>query len=447
MNKLILSSIITLLLSNVSYANEVNWTLNTWISTSELEFSLPCNPVSVSNWTVNPNTCIITCNSWYNLSWVSCNKTYSSWWGWWGWGSSAPICWDHTLYEWAKRDITTCDNIILKKIISWIIPVWIKLTDSWGKYIFEINKDEEIKSWEWNIFTWKLISPKRLLNTKTPTHDKKIVALRALKIWAYDSTVLYFKKWATLTFSYSWISSSVKPEDIRIYSYDEELWKYFLQDLNRVIDKNKKIISVDLFMTHNIFILTNWLLEWDDKWSEDIIFKDFFRDSWWHWSREYIEKLYNTWSIDKNERFYPDTKINRAEFVKMIMETFWLWSTESVKSSFYDIPSGIWYEKYIVKAETLWIIEWYPNWSFWPSRYINRAEAVKIVLRAAKVSVENTWKKSFTDVESDKWYAKYIEKAKSIWIIHWYLDWSFWPADKLTRWQIAKIVFRMFEVK
>ena len=60
------------LICSSAFATEVSGTLSTGVSTSGLNFSLPCNPVSVSNGTVNAQTCAITCTSGYTLSGNTC---------------------------------------------------------------------------------------------------------------------------------------------------------------------------------------------------------------------------------------------------------------------------------------------------------------------------------------------------------------------------------------
>jgi len=433
-----------------------------WSSPSCDWTNLTCSSWAEYSWAVTVSSAktlkAVSCYQWWDISWISSASytfyTPSSWWGWgwgwgwWGWGWGWSVCyWDRILGADAKSDFTTCDNILLKEITSWVVPVKIKQKDSWDKYFFETQRDEKVTGKNGDIFLWKLLAPKRVSNTGIPKHDWKFVSLRALRIWAGDGSILTFKKWGKLTFSYAWISSTIDPKDIRIYSYDEEVWEYVLQDSNRIVNEDDKTILVDVFTVHNDFILTNWLLSWVSvqTWWSDEIFKAFFRDSWMHWARDYIEKLYNMWVIDKRERFFPDTPINRAEFVKMTMESFDFWFATDTNTPFSDVSSNAWYAKYVAKAEEMWIVDWYPDWTFWPARQINRAEAVKIVLEAAKISFANAWNSSFPDVPNYAWFAKYVAKANELWIVKWYSNWNFWPADNVTRWQVAKILIKALE--
>ena len=94
MKKILFASMMFFALISLVHAGETTGTITTGVSTSGLEFSLPCSPASVSNGSVNAKTCAITCNSGYNLSGSSCVKP-SSGWGWGGWGggtSTTPTC-------------------------------------------------------------------------------------------------------------------------------------------------------------------------------------------------------------------------------------------------------------------------------------------------------------------------------------------------------------------
>lgn len=66
--------------------DEVIWTINNWTISQWLEISIPCNPLTVSNGSVNSTTCEISCNAGYDKSWNSCIQQSSGGWGggWWG---------------------------------------------------------------------------------------------------------------------------------------------------------------------------------------------------------------------------------------------------------------------------------------------------------------------------------------------------------------------------
>ena len=83
MKKIIIGTGIFLFMASQAYAitsptsSEVGGTISTGVDTG-INFTLPCNPVSVSHGTVNAQTCAITCTSPYILSGNSCVAPVSS---------------------------------------------------------------------------------------------------------------------------------------------------------------------------------------------------------------------------------------------------------------------------------------------------------------------------------------------------------------------------------
>ncbi len=105
-------------------ASSYEWDLSPDISDG-LEVSLPCNPTSVSNGTVNATTCAITCHSNYTLNGTTCvaNQQWGGWGG--GWWTPQDYCpggdYSPSLYD-GKCAATT-----------WAITTWSITTGStWG---------------------------------------------------------------------------------------------------------------------------------------------------------------------------------------------------------------------------------------------------------------------------------------------------------------------------
>ncbi len=68
----ILALTITTMMIGSAFAAEVTGTIGTNNINQGLNMNLPCNPSTVSNGTVNPYTCAITCTNGYSLSGNSC---------------------------------------------------------------------------------------------------------------------------------------------------------------------------------------------------------------------------------------------------------------------------------------------------------------------------------------------------------------------------------------
>lgn len=391
-------------------------------------------------------------SSWWSSSWWSSWWSSSSWWWGWGWWSFWPTVWNFTISATSKKDFKTFDNIDLKKIEDWIIPVEIKMEYLTWKYSVLISEWTKITTENWEIFNWKLLAPERLSNTKVPKINWAIVALRALEIWA-ENEKLKFSKNIKIEFSTAWLSQKINRKNILIYSWNEENEKYFLESTNIEVDEENENIS---FETNHAtkFILTNWpiyLESWNEFINPNIISKTRFSDIKNHWAKNYIENLTEK-NIFKNwESFRPNDNLTRAELSKILTEAFWL--EEKIildEKNFFDVQKNSWYEKYVKTIYTNKIANWYSDWTFWPWKSINRAEAVKMILKVLeekwKISAYKNIQNNFSDINWNDWYFDYVNKWKEIWIINWYSDWKFWPWNNVTRAEISKIISKSLDL-
>lgn len=76
------------------------------------------------------------------------------------------------------------------------------------------------------------------------------------------------------------------------------------------------------------------------------------------------------------------------------------------------------------------VVEWYPNGTFGPDSEINRAEIIKIILEASIDDEIGTGEDCFPDVHNE-WFAKYICYAQTHEMIKWYPDGEFKPVQKV----------------
>ena len=138
--------------------------------------------------------------------------------------------------------------------------------------------------------------------------------------------------------------------------------------------------------------------------------------------------------------------MNRAELVKTVVEAFnlsWL-----VPVNYSDTQKWQWYSLYLSKAVVSWIIDWpFKQSKFRPADSVNRAEAMKIILKASWIKLEKTNELVFSDVPKNVWFARYVNFAYKKWIVSWYWNWNFWPWNSVTRWQVAKMISKVLEIK
>ncbi|MFH1284315.1 MAG: S-layer homology domain-containing protein [Candidatus Peregrinibacteria bacterium] len=140
--------------------------------------------------------------------------------------------------------------------------------------------------------------------------------------------------------------------------------------------------------------------------------------------------------------FRPENKVNRAEFLKIIIEGSNIETGTTGPAPFMDVLQTQWYAPYVNKAyDEGWIVG-YSNGNFMPEQTINKVEALKILGK-----VQN-WQTSdsltvmpYTDTPASAWYAPYVAYAYS----HGYLEEQeneFSPEKFMTRANISEIIYR-----
>ena len=130
--------------------------------------------------------------------------------------------------------------------------------------------------------------------------------------------------------------------------------------------------------------------------------------------------------------FKPDNRINRAEFIKIIVAAKVKNPTGS--NCFTDVKTE-WFAKYICQAKKLGYIEGYSDGSFKPEDYINFAEASKIVDKAMGVKADTAGTKG-------EWFAGYINGLAKKNAIPSSVN--FFDKD-VTRGEVAEVIWRLKE--
>ncbi len=116
-------------------------------------------------------------------------------------------------------------------------------------------------------------------------------------------------------------------------------------------------------------------------------------------------------------------------------------SPVSTAAEFSDVRSGSELETMVNYLSEKNIISGYPDGSFQPTRTINRAEALKIIFETVQASVDDSdsSEQSFSDVDDNQWFAKYVSTAKKKSIIKGYADGTFKPAQEVNRAEFIKM--------
>lgn len=127
-----------------------------------------------------------------------------------------------------------------------------------------------------------------------------------------------------------------------------------------------------------------------------------------HFNREAIQYLQTKKVVEgyKNNQFKPENRVNRAEFIKMIVAA--QVANPTGANCFKDVKNE-WFAKYVCAANRLGYVTGYPDGTFKPGDYINFAEASKIITKALAVKEDKGAKET--------WFAPYVkalEAEKSI---------------------------------
>lgn len=140
--------------------------------------------------------------------------------------------------------------------------------------------------------------------------------------------------------------------------------------------------------------------------------------------------------------FKGDNQINRAELLKIILSYANIEITSPAKNEpiFSDVSQDEWYSNYIYTAKTLGIIDGYPNGTFMPAQTVNKAEAVKIILKAIKAETGIVSVSPYEDTpvnQNNAWYLPYAQYLKDT------VDQNsanFDPSHMMTRKEVVEIL-------
>ncbi|MCX6733596.1 MAG: S-layer homology domain-containing protein [Candidatus Peregrinibacteria bacterium] len=144
--------------------------------------------------------------------------------------------------------------------------------------------------------------------------------------------------------------------------------------------------------------------------------------------------------------FRPETPINRAETVKVIMMALKYnvptsgWWFDS--AGFRDINSAAWYTPYLAAARIYGIINGYPDNTFKPANTVNRAEMLKIFLEGASIGKAYVkCEKPYADNTAGKWFTGYACIARQYSLVD-AVNGQFMGAKLMTRGDVAIMIYR-----
>lgn len=127
-------------------------------------------------------------------------------------------------------------------------------------------------------------------------------------------------------------------------------------------------------------------------------------------------------------------------------------TTSAVQNSFSDVSENSFAHDFIYDLVDMGVVEGYPDGTFHPDAYINRAEMAKIAVKLAIVSgvleseTATGSRMEFLDVSNEAWYSNYVAVASKAKIFEGYRDSNgkltgmFRPGGFVSRAEAAKII-------
>ena len=169
------------------------------------------------------------------------------------------------------------------------------------------------------------------------------------------------------------------------------------------------------------------------------------------WARESVEKLAGNGVISGKsaDMYYPNDKIKREEFVKIIVSAFNIPMTDD-ENIFSDAKKEDWFSKYINAAYRNGIVSGVSDECFGVGENITRQDMVTILARAAEKAgykIETDSIKRFADESEMGSYAvPYINKLAAMGVVSGMGDDEFKPKKEATRAEAAVLVHNMLKV-
>ncbi|MBU0668193.1 S-layer homology domain-containing protein, partial [Patescibacteria group bacterium] len=145
--------------------------------------------------------------------------------------------------------------------------------------------------------------------------------------------------------------------------------------------------------------------------------------------------------------FRPEAVVSRVESLKFILSGINSELISAKKLPFPDTAAKEWYSDYVVTAYNRAIVGGYPDNTFKPANTVNRAEFLKMLLNAMEINVDKSVSRDvYSDVPRDAWFAPYVQYAKDKNLIS-HSGGSFKPNEGMTRSEVADLIYRVIVLK
>lgn len=150
----------------------------------------------------------------------------------------------------------------------------------------------------------------------------------------------------------------------------------------------------------------------------------------------------------KDNTFKPGNFVNRAEFVKIMVQAVGYIPAKPLKPCFGDVPVDAWYAPYVCFVKDQGWVKGYSDGNFRPSQTISKAEALKILGDAQEWNFALTGQNRFDGLNPYLWYTPYVRYADSRnFLPDTETALTFKPGDPLTRGYLSESIYRALTVR
>lgn len=171
-----------------------------------------------------------------------------------------------------------------------------------------------------------------------------------------------------------------------------------------------------------------------------------FSDTRGHWAEDEIMYLYNHKLMGgvAEDSFAPARQMTRAEMAVLLYRIAGL--EYSGGSSYYDVPSGAWYEYTLASVRESGLMYGKGNNLFYPEEKLTRAELVMVMCRYLGIDEKDSTS-VFDDVDPEHWAAAAIHSLQKRGLVRGISADSFEPESVVTRAEAAAIISRVLQYK
>lgn len=206
--------------------------------------------------------------------------------------------------------------------------------------------------------------------------------------------------------------------------------------------ENKEEIEENLNKKTELNENKNWFFKNQDN-NNEYLFTDIDKNYKYFNELKYFKDLWViNWFSDNS--FRPTKNISRRESLKIVIKSTKKEVKRTNYSNFLDLEVWTWQNDYVNLWVELWAIS-KENKYFYPQRNISRVERLKIIIQILWINIDNYYFDSqcFDDVLINTWYHKYVCYAKKYDLIDY--DNNFYPNKKLNREELIKMLYKLQE--